>query len=155
MKSINNFNWVFNRGDTLQGSLNTFQSCYYVFYYDLDIKIEPGLKEISGTTTIHFIVKEPTDKIQIDLNPSLITESIEWAGKQLKFSREYNAVLIQFQSSSQRKQIKSFQLNIKAIHWNLTLKFQTMGHLYGQQIKQETHGFNQSARDRSQWVVAQ
>ncbi len=92
----NNFNWVFNRADTLQGSLNKFRSCYDVSYYDLDIKIEPDIKEISGITTIHFIVKEPTDKIQIDLNPSLAIQSIEWVGSQLKFSREYNAVFIQF-----------------------------------------------------------
>lgn len=92
----NNFNWIFNRGDTLQGSLNKFRSCYDVFYYDLNIKIEPDLKEISGITTVHFIVKEPTDKIQIDLNSSLAIQDIEWTGNQLKFSREYNAVFIQF-----------------------------------------------------------
>lgn len=91
-----NFKWIFNRGDTLQGSLNKFRSCYDVFYYDLNIKIEPDLKEISGTSIIHFVVKEPTDKIQIDLNSSLTIQSIEWAGNQLKFSREYNAVFIQF-----------------------------------------------------------
>ena len=92
----NNFNWVFNRGDTLQGSLNKFRSCYDVFYYDLNVKIEPDVKEISGITTIHFIVKEPTDKIQIDLNASLDIQGIEWAGNQMEFSREYNAVFIQF-----------------------------------------------------------
>jgi hypothetical protein len=92
----NNFKWVFNRGDSLQGSLNQFRSCYDVSHYDLDIKIEPDIKEISGISSIHFIVKEPTDKIQIDLNSSLTIQSIEWFGNQLKFSREYNAVLIQF-----------------------------------------------------------
>ena len=53
----NNFNWVFNRGDTLQGSLNKFRSCYDVFYYDLDIKIEPDLKEISGIYDYPFYSK--------------------------------------------------------------------------------------------------
>jgi hypothetical protein len=94
----NNFNWVFNKGDTLQGTLNKFRSCYDVFYYDLDIKIEPGVKEVSGSTAIHFVVKESRDKIQIDLNPSLTIQSIEWSGNPLKFSREYNAVFIQFPS---------------------------------------------------------
>ncbi len=107
----NNFNWVFSRGDTLQGSLNKFRSCYDVFYYDLDIKIEPDLKEVSGITTIHFIVKEPTDKIQIDLTPSLNIQDIEWAGKKMKFSREYNAVFIQFheQLPKETKQIISIK----------------------------------------------
>jgi hypothetical protein len=108
-----NFNWVFNRGDTLQGSLNKFRSCYDVFYYELNIKVEPDLKEIAGISTIHFIVKEPTDKIQIDLNSSLIIQSIEWAGNQLEFSREYNAVFIQFPKHLLKETNQSISITYK------------------------------------------
>ena len=86
--------WVFNRGDTLQGSLNEFRRCYDVYYYDLKVAIEPFKKMLSGTSNVYFVVKEPTRKIQIDLNPSLAISSIEGAGRQLPYSRAHNAVFI-------------------------------------------------------------
>lgn len=86
--------WIFNKGDTLQGSLNKYRSCYDVHFYDLQMQIDPALKKISGVSNIHFITTEPTNKIQIDLDASLAIKNIKWKGKDLAFSREYNAVFI-------------------------------------------------------------
>ncbi len=87
--------WVFTRADTLQGSLNQFRRCYDVYFYDLRVTIEPSSKEIAGASTIHFVTTEPTDKIQIDLNPALAIQSITWGEQKVEFTREHNAVFIQ------------------------------------------------------------
>jgi aminopeptidase N len=87
---------VFTRKDSLQGALRPERNCYDVYFYDLTLKILPKTKSIEGSNNICFKTKQSTRRIQIDLAEKLKISSIVWKGKELKFTREYNAVFINF-----------------------------------------------------------
>jgi aminopeptidase N len=86
---------VFTRADTLRGMLRPERTCYDVRWYDLDVRIDPEHRFISGSNAIRFTAVEPSSRLQVDLfaNMALESASID-GGKPLSFSREYNAVFI-------------------------------------------------------------
>lgn len=86
----------FSRADTLRGTLSAERSCYNVLSYDLDIKIDIDNKYISGSNSIKFIAEQDFLKLQIDLFENMKIEKIEFDEKPLKYTREYNAVFIEF-----------------------------------------------------------
>ena len=86
----------FTRKDSLQGGLREERTCYDVVRYNLDIKINPTEKSISGQNEIIFKVDDATSKIQVDLFENMKIETIIWNKKQLKYTREFNAVFIEF-----------------------------------------------------------
>lgn len=57
----------FNHEDTLRGSLNPYRTAYDVYYYHLNLIIDPSRHTVTGIGAISFIVKHPTDSIQVDL----------------------------------------------------------------------------------------
>ncbi len=85
----------FTVSDSLKGSLNPSRVCYDVNFYDIDVKIDPVLKTISGEVSIFFIMKRNSKQIQLDLDPQFKIEKIEQGSKSLMFSRMKTAVLIQ------------------------------------------------------------
>lgn len=90
----------FTRKDSLQGGLRPERTCYDVLLYDLNLKVNPEEKSISGFTKITFKFKENSSKIQLDLFENLHIDSIIWNKKQLKYNREFNAVFIDFPSQN-------------------------------------------------------
>lgn len=92
----NGYRPAYTRKDTLRGSLRPERTCFDVNFYDLRLKLEPQKKFISGSNGIYFTVKEPTRKIQIDLFSQYKIASILWNNKELKFSREFDAVFVEF-----------------------------------------------------------
>lgn len=58
---------IYNRYDSLRGALNPARSCYDVYFYDLNVKVEPEKKYISGSNTIYFTAKNDFDSLQLDL----------------------------------------------------------------------------------------
>lgn len=86
----------FTRKDSLQGGLREERTCYDVIRYNLDIKINPTEKSINGQNEIIFKVDDATSKIQVDLFENMKIETIIWNKKQLKYTREFNAVFIEF-----------------------------------------------------------
>ncbi len=86
---------TFTRKDTLRGTLTPERTCFDVYYYHLDIEVDPGPKSIAGSTTIYFEVKEDTRTIQIDLFENMHISNIKLNGQErLKFTREYNTVFV-------------------------------------------------------------
>jgi aminopeptidase N len=89
--------FIFTKKDTLRGSLTTPRTCYDVIYYHLDIKIDPETKSIEGSNTIAFDVTEDSKIIQIDLFENMEIDRIRLNDqKKLSFTREYDAVFIEF-----------------------------------------------------------
>lgn len=80
--------------DTLRGSTRAERECFDVNYYELDIKIDTTTKSISGSNKIKFSVKQDFTTLQIDLFDNMIIDKITYAGKDVKFRREYNAVFV-------------------------------------------------------------
>jgi len=87
---------VYTRKDSLRGSLNEYRNCYDIVFYDLYVKIIPLIRTIKGKNEITFKTLKTTDVIQVDLQKNLEIEAILWKNKKLKYSREYDAVFINF-----------------------------------------------------------
>lgn len=87
---------AYGRKDSLRGALRPERNCFDVTYYDLDLKLEPDKKFISGSNGIYFKVLLPARRIQIDLFAQYTVSAIEWNGKPLSFKREYDAMFINF-----------------------------------------------------------
>jgi aminopeptidase N len=91
---------IFTKKDSLRGSLTAPRTCYDVTYYHLDLKIDPEQKSIEGSNTITFEVIDETRLIQIDLFENMEIYRIRLNNKKkLSFSREYDAVFVEFPES--------------------------------------------------------
>jgi aminopeptidase N len=86
----------YTRKDTLRGALRAERNCFDVYFYDLQIKIDPKKSFISGSNAVYFDVEEPSRRIQVDLFASYAIESITWNEHKLNYTREYDAVFIDF-----------------------------------------------------------
>jgi aminopeptidase N len=86
----------YTRKDSLRGALRAERNCFDVNFYDLNLKIDPKKYFISGTNAVYFEVMQPTRRIQIDLFANYTIESITWNEQKLKFTREYDAIFIDF-----------------------------------------------------------
>lgn len=53
--------------DSIRGFNRSERTCFDVTYYDLSVDINPEAKYISGSNKIHFVAKEVSRQIQIDL----------------------------------------------------------------------------------------
>jgi len=80
--------------DTLRGQLNSFRSCYDVYYYNLNVDFNFHKKEISGFVDIYFNTLNSFDTLQIDLYDNLSLDSILFENRKLNFYRRYNAVFV-------------------------------------------------------------
>lgn len=92
------FGWnkEFTKADTLRGTLTSLRTCYDVLLYDLDVRVDIDNKFISGSNTIKFLVKENFQKLQVDLTANMKIEKIEYNGHELHYTREFDAVFIDF-----------------------------------------------------------
>ncbi|MCE9540199.1 MAG: M1 family peptidase, partial [Bacteroidetes bacterium] len=93
----------FTKADSLRGTLSPLRSCYDVLFYDLDVRVDIDKKFISGSNTIKFLAKNNFQKLQIDLFENMKIEKIEFNnsaneehGKELKYTRLFNAVFVEF-----------------------------------------------------------
>ncbi|ALM48113.1 peptidase M1 [Flavobacterium psychrophilum] len=87
---------TFTRRDSLQGGLRPERTSFDVQRYDLNIKVDPGKKFISGYNDITFKVVENTAKIQLDLFENMTIDSIAVKGNTIKYKRDNDAVFITF-----------------------------------------------------------
>ena len=92
----------FTRADSLRGMLTPLRTCYDVTFYGLDVKINPETKSIEGNTLIRFNTVQSFDKMQIDLYENMKIEKILFHNKELSYTREFNAIFIQFPSMVQK-----------------------------------------------------
>ncbi|GAB3261464.1 hypothetical protein GCM10027347_26510 [Larkinella harenae] len=96
LKSVGNRQNGFTRADTLRGKLTPLRSNYDVTFYDLALKVDIDNKAISGQNRMRFRVLAPLNKLQIDLYANLTIHRISYAGKPLRYTREFNAVFVEF-----------------------------------------------------------
>lgn len=84
----------FTRQDTLRGSITPERAWWDLNYYDLNVKVEPDKKFISGYNMVRYKVLEPAKILQIDLQEPMKIESVSEDGKKLKVISEGNAHFI-------------------------------------------------------------
>lgn len=85
-----------SRADSLRGTLTPLRSCYDINYYHLDVKIDIDQRFISGSNEFVFTATQDFKKLQFDLFSNLKIEKIIYRGKNLSYTREYNAVFVNF-----------------------------------------------------------
>jgi hypothetical protein len=100
----------FTHADTLQGMLTPLRTCYDVLFYDLDLTVMPELKTIRGSNTIRFRAVRDFDRLQVDLHANLNIDKILYHDRELPYTREYNAVYVDFPSTVKEGGIDSFKI---------------------------------------------
>jgi aminopeptidase N len=86
----------YTKADTLRGSLSPLRTCYDINYYHLDIKVNIDDKSISGSNEFSFTAVTDFEKLQFDLFENLKVEKVLYHNQELKFTRLYNAVFVDF-----------------------------------------------------------
>lgn len=106
------FSQQFTRKDSLQGGLPLERVNFDILRYDLNIKINPDEKSIVGFNDITFKIKtKKTKRMQIDLFENMKVDSIVFEKLTLTYTREYNAVFVDFPSfiySGNEKKIRFY-----------------------------------------------
>jgi aminopeptidase N len=87
---------VFTRADSLRGMLTPLRTCYDINYYHLDVKVDIEQKSITGSNQFQFTAKQDFNKLQFDLFSNLKVDRIVYQGKELPYTREFNAVFVSF-----------------------------------------------------------
>lgn len=115
----------FTRADTLRGKLTPLRTCYDVTFYHLDVAIDMDKQSIMGNNLIQFKVQEPFSQMQVDLYENMKIDRILFDGQQLGYTREHNAVFIDFPAvlkPGTQQKIKIFYSGIpKTPDWNIPM----------------------------------
>ncbi len=85
-----------SRADSLRGMLTPLRTCYDINYYHLDLKIDIDQQSISGSNEFQFTAKDDFTKLQFDLFANLKVDRVVYEGKELPYTREFNAVFVTF-----------------------------------------------------------
>lgn len=101
---------LFSKADSLRGTLSPFRTCYDIQYYHLDVKVDISNKFISGSNLFRFRATSDFKKLQFDLFENLSVEKVVYQGKELAFSREYNAVFVDFPQTIEKGKLDSFKV---------------------------------------------
>jgi aminopeptidase N len=86
----------FTRRDSLQGGLRIERTSFDVQRYDLNIRVDPEKKYISGFNDITFKIIENTSRIQLDLFENMKVDSIVYKKAKLAYKRDNDAVFVTF-----------------------------------------------------------
>ncbi len=87
---------AFTRTDSLRGSWGPWRENNDLRYYDLSVRVDVAKKYLTGKNAIRFTMLKSDDRIQLDLFANMNVDSLLWENKVLKYTREFNAVYIDF-----------------------------------------------------------
>jgi aminopeptidase N len=99
---------TFTRADSLRGYLSPLRTCYDIDYYHLDVKFDIANKFISGNTLFKFTTVSDFTKLQFDLFANLKVEKVVYKGKELPYTREFNAVFVTFPATIKKGSKQEF-----------------------------------------------
>ncbi len=102
----------------LIGNLNENRSSYRVSFYDINIDFDIEKKALNGFVTIKAESMRDLDKLQIDLAENLNVKKITHKNQELSFSRDYDAVLINFKSIIKKDSFFQFTVFYEGIPQN-------------------------------------
>ncbi len=87
---------VFTRADSLRGTYGQFRANNDLLSYGLEIKVDPAQRSVTGKNTVRFAMLEDGGRIQLDLFENMNVDSILFRGEELSYTREFNAVFVNF-----------------------------------------------------------
>ena len=84
------------RADILRGEYGRYRANNDLLYYDLDVRVNPEKKFISGKNTIRFRMLKDDTRIQLELFSNYTIEKIVMGAQRLNYVRDHNTVYIDF-----------------------------------------------------------
>ena len=99
--------------DTLRGSITPERIWWDLVYYDLDVTVQPKVKSIRGTNTIHYKAVSPNNIMQIDLQPPMKLIKAVQDEVELSINQNGNAHFIQLKKKQNRKKIEQIVLHFE------------------------------------------
>jgi aminopeptidase N len=99
--------------DSLRGSITPERIWWDLVYYDLDVTVQPKVKSIRGTNTIHYKVVSPNNIMQIDLQPPMKLIKAVQDEVELSINQNGNAHFIQLEKKQNRKKIEQIVLHFE------------------------------------------
>jgi len=93
------------RADMLRGEYSQYRANNDLLAYDLDIRVDPEKKFISGKNTIRFRMLKDGTRIQLDLFANLKVDKILFGSTELKYSRELGAVFVDFPATLRKNSV--------------------------------------------------
>lgn len=98
-----------SRADILRGEYGQWRANNDLLSYDLDIRIDPEKKLISGRNTIRFRMLKEDTRIQLDLFANLNVDKILSGVTELKYARELGTVFVDFPAPLKKGSVQSIE----------------------------------------------
>ena len=102
----------------LMGHLNENRSSYRVSFYDIDIDFDIANKSLNGFVTIKAESIRDLNKLQIDLAENLNIKNIIFQNEEVPFSRDFDAVLVEFPETIRKNNFFEFTVYYGGIPQN-------------------------------------
>jgi aminopeptidase N len=96
-----------SRADILRGEYGPWRANNDLLSYDLDIRVDPERKFISGKNTIRFKLLKDDTRIQLDLFANLNVDKILLGSTELKYTRELGTVFVDFPATLRKGSVQS------------------------------------------------
>lgn len=96
-----------SRADILRGEYSRWRANNDLLSYDLDIRVDPEKKFISGKNTIRFKMLKDDTRIQLDLFANLKVDKILSGSTELKYERELGTVFIDFPTLLKKNSVQA------------------------------------------------
>ncbi len=77
----------YTKDDSLRGSVTPQRAWWDLTYYDLQVEVDIDKKRIEGQNTVHYIVLDESDIMQIDLQPPLKITSVTQDSSPLNYEK--------------------------------------------------------------------
>ncbi|MEM6724536.1 MAG: M1 family peptidase, partial [Bacteroidota bacterium] len=103
--------YQFTKADTLRGMLRPERTCFDVNHYTIDLDVDMAERSLNGFVDIRFLVKEKTEKIQLDLWRNMNIDSVTWRGKTLQYERIEDAFFVDFPESLEVGAVEKVTVN--------------------------------------------
>ncbi len=84
------------RLDILRGEYGRYRANNDLLHYELDVRVDPDKKAISGKNAIRFRMLKDDTRIQLELYANLAVRKIVLGDMPLKYERDHNTVYVDF-----------------------------------------------------------
>jgi aminopeptidase N len=99
--------------DKLRGFVSSERAWWDLLHYDIDIKVEPDKKFISGSNTIEYRVLRARQTMQIDLQSPMRIVKITQCGENLSYKISGNAYFIELKSEQKIDDINKITIHFR------------------------------------------
>ncbi len=84
------------RADLLRGEYGRYRANNDLLYYELDVRVDPAKRVVSGKNAIRFKMLKDDTRIQLELYANLGVDKILLGATRLKYERDLNTVYVDF-----------------------------------------------------------